>query len=453
MLFSAVAASALLVSSAAGAISNLKVPTDGELKPGQMITATWDSEKSDTDWVTVVLYSTKPTFNGGFAIANNVKAYENKATFELPDVYPGSGFTLGLVSMSDPSKVLASSPAFAIGAPEPPQPEPATTKVAASATKPAAAASGSASASPTYASMKPIGPGPLSVKPLPLSGSSAASGSASASTAVAFPTGSMAGMYSSLALGSAMSAQATATSIAGYASSGALHPSASASPSPSAHSGAATAVVVPRAVVAVGLGALVLALRSTNGAPLKQPRSSNTPEPPVTKPEDGDDEDEDDFVDDVGSDTELEDFLIGSQSAAGRTTRSKGKNKAAASSAPSSPVAGPSSLVREESISAPAASKKKSNRLTVADHAKLTQEQQAATNSELASLRAQVDQLKADLALSLTNQAAAVDASELQGTVKMLETASNTHGENVHYVHELVMTLRKEVDTMVSRCT
>ncbi|KAJ6617299.1 hypothetical protein B0H10DRAFT_2033694, partial [Mycena sp. CBHHK59/15] len=51
----------------------------------------------------------EPFLCGGFATANNVNPQDNKATIALPDVVPGPGYTISLISMSDTSDVLRAS--------------------------------------------------------------------------------------------------------------------------------------------------------------------------------------------------------------------------------------------------------------------------------------------------------------------------------------------------------
>ncbi|KAJ6599746.1 hypothetical protein DFH09DRAFT_626107 [Mycena vulgaris] len=110
-------ATVLAFSAAAKAISSLQVPTSPS--SGGSITLTWSSDDSDTVPVTVALFSTNPSYNGPFAIANNVNPKDNKATIPLPDVVPGPGYTVALISMSDTSKVFASSTTFSIAPPAP----------------------------------------------------------------------------------------------------------------------------------------------------------------------------------------------------------------------------------------------------------------------------------------------------------------------------------------------
>ncbi|KAK6988715.1 hypothetical protein R3P38DRAFT_277065 [Favolaschia claudopus] len=110
--FTKLCVSILAFSGAAAAISNLQAPSSPVA--GKPITITWSSTSEDKEPVTLALFSTKPTFNGGYAIANPIHPKANKATVMLPDVVPGNGFTLAFISMSDTSKILATSPEFEI---------------------------------------------------------------------------------------------------------------------------------------------------------------------------------------------------------------------------------------------------------------------------------------------------------------------------------------------------
>ncbi|KAJ7229799.1 hypothetical protein GGX14DRAFT_691970 [Mycena pura] len=101
-----------LAAAAHAAVSNLSAPTSAV--SGGTISVTWDSDNSATAPVTVALYSKDPTYDGPFAIANNVNPQDNKATVALPDVIPGPGYTIALISMTDTGDVLAASPPFSI---------------------------------------------------------------------------------------------------------------------------------------------------------------------------------------------------------------------------------------------------------------------------------------------------------------------------------------------------
>ncbi|KAJ7286836.1 hypothetical protein C8J57DRAFT_1282130 [Mycena rebaudengoi] len=82
---------------------------------GGPMTITWSSEPSDGPF-TLSLFSTNPSYNGGFAIANNLNPADNKAVISLPDVIPGGGYTICFVDLHDTGKVYASSGSFIIGA-------------------------------------------------------------------------------------------------------------------------------------------------------------------------------------------------------------------------------------------------------------------------------------------------------------------------------------------------
>ncbi|KAJ7459570.1 hypothetical protein B0H11DRAFT_168639 [Mycena galericulata] len=143
-MFSSVkfAAVVLAFSAAAQAISNLQAPATAT--SGKSITVTWSSVSSDTEPVTLALYSKNPDWNGPFSIVNNIKPQDNKATFTLPDAVPGDDYTIALISMHDTSDILATSAPFSI-APAPSAPPPAkSTAPAHFSTHPAAAASSSA---------------------------------------------------------------------------------------------------------------------------------------------------------------------------------------------------------------------------------------------------------------------------------------------------------------------
>ncbi|KAJ7093426.1 hypothetical protein B0H15DRAFT_947550 [Mycena belliarum] len=109
-------AAVLAFSAAANAVSNLqvtKLPSSG----GTM-TITWDSDASDTEPVTVALFpGPSGSFSGGLAIANTVNLKDNAATIAVPEVDPGTGYTVKMLSMHDADTVLCSSSTFPIGAP------------------------------------------------------------------------------------------------------------------------------------------------------------------------------------------------------------------------------------------------------------------------------------------------------------------------------------------------
>ncbi|KAJ7131797.1 hypothetical protein C8R43DRAFT_1133474 [Mycena crocata] len=95
-----------------GDVASLEGPPSA--MSGGFINITWVSDESDNFPVTIALFSTNPTYNGPFAIANNVNAQANRATIGLPQLIPGSGYTMALISMSNTSDVLLSSPPFSI---------------------------------------------------------------------------------------------------------------------------------------------------------------------------------------------------------------------------------------------------------------------------------------------------------------------------------------------------
>ncbi|KAJ7064230.1 hypothetical protein C8F01DRAFT_1250480 [Mycena amicta] len=280
----------LCAASAARALSDLQAPA--KLVPGQVATITWESGPQDVQDVTVVLWSS--TYSGGLALANNVKAQDKKATFEIPDVEPAyvclslalshlspphflpfpshpslalhplipfsplspqltltrpsssSDYILGLVSMSDPSKIFVASSSIAIGPPG------SVTEHTTPAKPTSATATATGSAKPPV-SVKPIpvptpSHAPLSVTLAPLSGSGAGSAGAHSGTSVvgshaatntisgipvSFPTGSYSYPYSYSHTGTAASesiasfASASIVSTIESASASALRPSAS----------------------------------------------------------------------------------------------------------------------------------------------------------------------------------------------------------------------------------
>ncbi|KAJ7064222.1 hypothetical protein C8F01DRAFT_1367564 [Mycena amicta] len=228
----------LCAASAARALSNLQAPA--KLVPGQVATITWESGPQDVQDVTVVLWST----SGGLALANNVKAQDEKATFEIPNVEPASDYTLGLVSMSDPSKIFVASSSIAIG-----PPGSVTEHTTPATPKPTSATATATGSAKPPVSVKPVpvptpSHAPLSVTLAPLSGSGSAahSGTSAGSHAatntisgipVSFPSGSYSYPYSYSHTGTAASesiasfASASIVSTIGSASGSALRPSAS----------------------------------------------------------------------------------------------------------------------------------------------------------------------------------------------------------------------------------
>ncbi|KAJ7064225.1 hypothetical protein C8F01DRAFT_1367568, partial [Mycena amicta] len=227
----------LCAASAARALSNLQAPA--KLVPGQVATITWESGPQDVQDVTVVLWSS--TYSGGLALANNVKAQDRKATFEIPDVEPASDYTLGLVSMSDPSKIFVASSSIAIGPPgsvtehtTPATPKPTSaTATATGSAKPPVSVEPVPVPTPSHA--------PLSVTLAPLSGSGAGSGAHSGTSLagshaatntisgipVSFPTGSYSYPYSYSHTGTAASESiASIVSTIGSESGRAVRPNA-----------------------------------------------------------------------------------------------------------------------------------------------------------------------------------------------------------------------------------
>ncbi|KAF7342389.1 hypothetical protein MVEN_01827900 [Mycena venus] len=241
-----ICAAVLAFSGAAVAVSNLQAspsPTSGG-----HVTLTWSSEPSDTSAVTLVMYSTNPTFNGPFAIANNINPQDKHATVTLPDLMPASGYSFGFVSMSDTSKVVATSPEFAI-----PAPGPYTTPA-----KPTVTSShiwSQSSMKPTPASVAQSAASAASH-----SGSSAAHISVSASVSrsivasltVPFPSASASSALSH----TVVSFTSAAPSIP--ATTAAVHSSTVPSASTSARTGGALLVHVPVVGLAVVIGGLLV---------------------------------------------------------------------------------------------------------------------------------------------------------------------------------------------------
>ncbi|KAJ6584185.1 hypothetical protein B0H10DRAFT_872816 [Mycena sp. CBHHK59/15] len=234
----------LALSATASALSRLQAPASPT--SGGIITVTWTSDASDNDPVTIALYSTNPSYNGPFAIANNVDLHANKATFTLPEVVPGSGFSIGLLSMDDTGKVLAASPAFAIA---PAAPEGATTA------KPA----------PVSTALH----GPLSIKPTHVSSSGSAAHSASKASAAHSGSAATVSLMSASAAHASMTAPAASVSSVAYSVAASvvseahsvmyMSPVSGARPSVSAtaRTGAAVSVGVPTAGLALVLGLVV----------------------------------------------------------------------------------------------------------------------------------------------------------------------------------------------------
>ncbi|KAJ6481496.1 hypothetical protein C8R47DRAFT_1218274 [Mycena vitilis] len=94
------------------AVFNVQAPTAA--RSNGNLTIIWESDTSDDAPVTIALFSTDQSYNGPLAIANDVDPQANKASVVLPHLIPGPGYTIGLISMSNTTEVLASSPPFSI---------------------------------------------------------------------------------------------------------------------------------------------------------------------------------------------------------------------------------------------------------------------------------------------------------------------------------------------------
>ncbi|KAJ6459982.1 hypothetical protein C8R45DRAFT_543004 [Mycena sanguinolenta] len=233
----------LVLSGAAAAVSNLEISST--VPPGGLVTITWSSDASDTTPLTVEMFSAAPTFIGPFAVANNVNPQDNKLEFELPQVMAGDTFTIGLSSVDDPSKILASSGEFSVGTPK--YSSTTTTKVVSShvpvstqSTKPASAShvSGSASHSGSGSAAHSASSAPI-----------ATSQSIVTSHTVPLPSAS-AMSHPILSFTSEVPSMSAITS--------GTHASTAPSPSTSAHAGAALAVRVPALGLAVAMGGLLI---------------------------------------------------------------------------------------------------------------------------------------------------------------------------------------------------
>ncbi|KAJ7683464.1 hypothetical protein B0H17DRAFT_1333302 [Mycena rosella] len=254
--FTKLYAAVLAFSAAANAVSNLQVPVLP--KSGGDITITWDADASDTESVTVALYATSPSYNGPFAIANNVNLQDKKATIPLPDVIPGQGYTVALLDMSN-AKVLTQSTTFPIGVPAPESTVSTTSAPVKSYTKPV---SGSRSATGSLANGTHSASGTHSANgTYSASGTHSASASASHSgslfpSASALPSVTAPLASASSAASSALSTFASAqrSSLSSIVASAASSEAASASTS--ARTGAALAVRVPAAALALVAGGL-----------------------------------------------------------------------------------------------------------------------------------------------------------------------------------------------------
>ncbi|KAJ7484143.1 hypothetical protein FB451DRAFT_1231633 [Mycena latifolia] len=241
-------ATVLAFTAAVKAVSDLQVPVLPA--SGGSMTITWSSDDSDVNDLTVALYPPPSgTYSGGFAIANNVNPRDNKATIAVPEVEPGAGYTVALISMSDTSKVLAQSTTFPVGAPAP---EPSTT--APSASSPASTKHISASASVHASASTASGSHTASAASASHSGSDVASASHSASLM----------MSVTAPLASASSAILTVPSAAHSILSSPVGASAAHSEAPSAsastvgRTGAALSLHVPSMGLALVLGGLLV---------------------------------------------------------------------------------------------------------------------------------------------------------------------------------------------------
>ncbi|KAJ7437297.1 hypothetical protein B0H11DRAFT_2108092 [Mycena galericulata] len=98
------------------ALSGLQGPSSPPVQ-GANVSVTWSSDSSDTTPLTLALFNTdtgaSQTFNGGLAVLNTVNPQANQATFEFPQVSPGT-YILAFLSPTNTSSILASSPSFSI---------------------------------------------------------------------------------------------------------------------------------------------------------------------------------------------------------------------------------------------------------------------------------------------------------------------------------------------------
>ncbi|KAF7296972.1 hypothetical protein MIND_00929300 [Mycena indigotica] len=96
------------------AISNVQAPSSPTA--AKNTTITWSSDSSDSNPVTLALFSADSpdvTYPGGLALVNNVNPKDNSITVLWPAIEPGS-YIVSFLSSSNTSDVLASSSSFSV---------------------------------------------------------------------------------------------------------------------------------------------------------------------------------------------------------------------------------------------------------------------------------------------------------------------------------------------------
>ncbi|KAF7328521.1 hypothetical protein MVEN_02539500 [Mycena venus] len=111
------AIAALAFAATAVAVSDLQVPSS--MTAGSNVTITWSSDSSDTNPLTLALFSSgdNPTFAGGLAIATIANVQSNQYSVVIPQVIPTGSYVVSFLSITDASDVITSSSPFTISAP------------------------------------------------------------------------------------------------------------------------------------------------------------------------------------------------------------------------------------------------------------------------------------------------------------------------------------------------
>ncbi|KAJ7175049.1 hypothetical protein C8R43DRAFT_597274 [Mycena crocata] len=218
---------ALAFVASVSAISNVQAPSSPA--PNSNVTVTWSSDSSDPPSMTLALFSTdtNQTFAGGLAVANSVNSQDNQITVVFPQVIAPGSYMLSFISADNTSNILASSPAFSIGA--------------ASASASAAATSGSATAT----------------APLSSAAASASSARSSASGALSSAASSISGAASSAA-SSARSVASSALSSIASGASGAASQSASTGAAPRSMQTSISSAALALVLGGLAMGAAVV---------------------------------------------------------------------------------------------------------------------------------------------------------------------------------------------------
>jgi len=84
------------------------------LKGNSTNTINWTSSDSNTDPESFTIELINPSFNSQFGVVNNVPTAQGSATFELPTVIPGPGYSIQFVNPGNITDIIAQTGQFTI---------------------------------------------------------------------------------------------------------------------------------------------------------------------------------------------------------------------------------------------------------------------------------------------------------------------------------------------------